>query len=259
MKKFILVISLFMLSLSACAKENNTDVDKVIELYEKAIEKQQGNTSSHIKMKEDASVSFMGENLNLSIIMDLKMNSFQENNQEAYLKGIIEAVDETEEMEIYVKDGYMYTNSLGMKEKRKIDTEELEDNEYISEMFATRMFDKDKLKNVKLNEKKENTEFSFDIEIDKEELDEYFSDFMSDSIEQLGNFDFEIGKLHYDVVLDKDGNFINSTYTTSFTIEISDTDKMKMDLKIDLSYLSFDKQEIEFPNFDDYQELDAVE
>lgn len=253
MKKIIVVMFLITMTLAGCG-QNKDNIEKVMTLYENANEKQNNVKSSYMKMEEDLTYTIDGEELAVHLKMDVQVNELDSENQEMKVVCNVSSTGTDVTMKMYVKDGYLYVDSLGAKGKQKIDQEEIEENLYLSSMFETRMFDEDKLRKVKVNEKKNQTEGSFDILIDKEDLDEYFSDFMNQSLGDISNFDVEIDTLYCDFVVDKDGYFKKSNMQTTFIIHINDTDELKTKLNIKLDYINNEKQEIEFPDLSEFTE-----
>ena len=176
----------------------------------------------------------------------------------------------TTEMSMYIKDGWQYTNTSGIKTKQElsIDTSESEslDPEMLKKLQDSLIsFDKSLIVSSKTEKVNGGKKISF--ELDGQKIYEVYmklleeslgEDFDLDAFSGLVNGDlgedinFALSNVQYSVVADKD----NVMREASINLTVETGEDYKIEMQIDLTGLGFDSfTEIDFPDdLDDYSE-----
>lgn len=175
------------------------------------------------------------------------------------------------EMSMYIKDGWQYTNTAGEKIKQEISTDDESDTETLDPQTLQKLkdsvlsFDKSLIVSSGTAKAEGGKEISF--ELDGQKIGDAFMDFYKENFdEELDLDDFgsllngdadedvnvALGNVHYSVFVDKD----NVMYAASVSASIGAGEDYTVELQIDLSDLGFDSfTEIDFPDdLDEYSE-----
>lgn len=176
----------------------------------------------------------------------------------------------TNEMSMYMKDGWQYMNMAGIKTKEEIsaassDTETLDPE--VLQKLQNDLISFDKSLIVSSNTTKADGGKKISFELDGQKIYDSLMKFYKENLDEdldLDDFggllngteeedvNFALGNVQYSVFVDKD----NVMYAANVVLSIEAGEGYKVDVQIDLSDLGFDSfTEIDFPDdLEDYSE-----
>ena len=263
MKKLTLVLSVLLvcaLLLTSCAQQKDA-YDLYIEMTEAMQDVKSADASADIDMK----MIISGEEFDIGIKMDMQQVVRSETDIELKADmtidlGSIGALIGMKEisMHMYFVDGFMYYDMLGQKIKMDIDIEEAVEMLNAADFSASSFkFEKDAISSSEVKTVGGDKEISFVLK--GEVLNEMLDNFLAPLMQNMGMGDIAInfGDVSYNALIGKDSLPKEEHMIFAVEIEVmgeSATAEYDMTI-INKAFDSIDS--IEFPNFDEYIEMDA--
>lgn len=246
MKKVISILLIVMiLMVSGCAKEKTPQ-----EVYTEATEKMSGLTSSDVSAKMNFSMQIMGENITMVMDMDMKSINDTVNPQLEIVMNMEMPGLGTMAANMYYTDGYMYTESMGMKYKMAMPVEEaMGSTVSIPDVAVTVLGEL-------TAEKTEEGTTILKFSADGETMSEYINQLMSmSSVEGMTTgLEYNFGDVTGSYTVNKEGYIVGMDMTVQMDMNMMG-ETLTADMQIQITYNDPGQEvEITFPLLTDYED-----
>lgn len=261
MKRILGILMIFSIVLLGCSSTNsNEDYSEIYEVIEKATEKTNQHTSFAATMSMNMKLAAGWEEVPMNARIDFKANSNDpedENQMEMSMNMYIDVDSEelsmNEDINMYFKDGVMYTEVAG----QKIKSSSIQQTQETISQTEVKTFEKDAIESATM--KKDGDSTVIDVVLEGDGLADLISDVMKmqqANSEIFSDVSFKVRSMSMTFVIDKDGYIQKVDYNMDFEMSVLGQ-KARYSGTIEMEYTSFEQQVIEFPDFSEYQEIET--
>lgn len=247
----LVVISLILLSFSACGKKSVP----IPERLETATRKVLDSDAVYVKADMNLCVSMQGIKMDIPVTSEAKMDLRDENAPGLYINIKLSFLNEEFILEVCYTDDTAYLNSNGDKEKFEAPSAELKELLKISDSdkddFVSDIFDSETMEKAEITEEKDGSfkvkftedlkELVGDIIKGNEDLkDEIMDEIGTDVDAFLSEYDAEFGEIIIELSVDKDDNIVSLSVSMQMSVNTDGTSKTDITLTADIVFNPID-------------------
>ena len=239
--------------------ENDPDA---LEVYEEAQQMSEALTSANVDVDCKISMSYMGQDIDMSMDVNLMMKQDENNSMKFLCSGSADMLGTTVPINMFYADGYMYVDSMGVKYKQPMDLE-------TATAQATQInmnMDTDVVKGLRMYTDGDTKKLAF--QIDDEKINEILGAVTGATAElydTLGvSMDMKVNEANGEMTVNKDGYYESMKLFMDIAMNITDNtsaevDAMNYKFDINMTYKNPGKEVyFDLPSTDGYEDLSEV-
>ncbi|MCI8332476.1 MAG: hypothetical protein HFE78_06595 [Clostridiales bacterium] len=249
---FLLAILCCLFAFASCSEQADA-----YQLYLDMNKAMENTTSMKATMDGNMQMSVSGESLELQLKSEITAIEYSEEQTDAAMTMEISLAQlGSVNTSIYVKDGYVYQDVMGMKIKTEMESEEISELTYAHEAGVSLDFAKDAVIESSVKKVDGGKELAF--RLDGQKVTDELETITEAITSQLGNnINITFGDVAYTLLVGKDSLPIREELTFSFDLTI-EGERASASYTLTMTDIDYNVTQIDYPaDLDSYQLIDA--